>query len=391
MQVFKAFIKTAYKYLPAIAVYFFVFTFLAVLLSFSATDTNSSVFKTVALDVGVMDEDHSDASAALIDYMDTLHNISYMEDKQDVLLDNLYYRNVEYIFIIPKGFEERLLAGEQKNLFETVQIPGIYSSAFVDAQINAYLKTAQLYLAGEESLADALSKAAVSLSDDASKVQVLKPAEGTKVSAAMTSIYYFYQFIPYVLMSMILCGLTPILTTFWEKNLAKRISCSSTSLLNRNLQLALGSVLYSLFNWGLFILTAAIIYGGELFSKNGFLCIANSFMLLPLSVALSLIISSFTPSGNVINMINNVIALGMSFICGVFIPQQQLGESVLAFSKFLPFYWYVKNNNLISGFSGETFTYEAYWQNMGIQLLFIIALFAIALVASKFRTSKHKA
>lgn len=391
MQVFKAFMKTAYQSFPSIILYFIIFTALALLMAFAYTDTASSSFKSVELQVGIIDEDHSVASMALTEYLDSIHTLHSLENQQDVLLDRLFYRDVEYILVIPDGFEENLLSGKDTNLFETVQIPGIYSSAFVDQQINSYLKTVKLYLSGGYTLEDALKHSTDAFSDSANNVQIIDFNEDTQKSASLVGIFSFYQFIPYVLASMILCGLTPILTTFWQKDLAKRISCSSTSLINRNLQLALGSVTYALFNWGLFLLTSRIFYGAEVFSEKGLLCILNSFMLLPLSVALSLIISSFSPSWNVTNMLNNIISLGMSFVCGIFIPQSQLGENVLAFAKFLPFYWYIKNNDLISGASTDTFTYSTYWENIGIQLLFIAAFFAIALVTSKMRLAKHEA
>lgn len=389
MQVFKAFIKTAYKSFSSIVLYFVIFTAIAFFISYAYTDTTSTAFSSVELNVGIIDRDNSNASKAMTEYLDSLHELVSLENETDVLLDRLFYRDVDYILVIPKAFEEKLSANEEGELFETVQIPGIYNSAFVDQQINAYLKSVKLYLAGGFSLEDALSRTADTLDASANKVSMVTFENTSTSSVSMSRIFTFYQFIPYVITSMILCGLTPILSTFWKEDLAKRILCSSTSLLSKNVQLALGSVVYALFNWLLLVITSGIFYGSDLFSEEGLLCILNSFFLLPLSVSLSLIVGSFSPSFNVTNMINNIISLGMSFVCGIFIPQSQLGENVLAVSKFLPFYWYIKNNNLISGADTEAFTYKIYWQNIGIQLLFIIAFFALALVAAKLRSTKR--
>ena len=90
-------------------------------------------------------------------------------------------------------------------------------------------------------------------------------------------------------------------------------------------------------------------------------------------------------------MINNILTLGMSFLCGIFIPQQMLGKGVLAFSKFLPLYWYIKNNDLISGFGGEPFTMHAYRTHLGILVLYGIALFSLALAISKYKSLRQKA
>ncbi len=386
MQVFKAFLKTARKSMPHNLMYFFIFSGIALALSFSSKNPEDPIFQSVELDIGIIDQDHSTASKALSQYLNTMHQLSLMTYDKEAILDQLFFRNLDYILILPEGFETRLLLGEE-TLFETVQIPGVYSSAFVDEQINAYLNTLKLYLTADYSLNDAINQTADTLSQTSNHVRVLELDD--KKSSSMNGIYYYYQYLPYVIMSIILCGLTPILTTFWEPNLSKRISCSSTSALSRNLQLAFGSIVYCFGIWLLFILTSCIFYGSELFTENGLLCIGNSFFLLPVGVGVSLIISSFAPPSNRINMYNNIITLGMSFLCGIFVPQQLLGEQVLSVSKFLPFYWYIKNNNLISGFSGETFQMETYQKNIGIQALFIAAIFAVALVISKYKSERH--
>lgn len=382
MQGFKAFFKTAKKSLPMNLIYFFVFTGIALALSHSSADTKNPAFSSVELSVAVVDQDRSDASAALKEYLAGIHHLTDMEYDKNTLLNRLFYRDLNYILILPAGFEQKLVDGETE-LFETVQIPGVYSSAFVDQQIHTYLKTLTLYLAGHFSLKDALRRTAETLDSAAGQVHILDT--GSKQPSSMREIYYYFQFLPYVIFSMILCGMTPILTTFWKPELAQRISCSSFSLLHRNLQLALGSILYCFGIWILFGLTAFLFYGSALLTQQGILCMANSLLLLPVAIAVSLIISCFCPPANTINMLNNIVTLGMSFLCGIFVPQQQLGDNVLAVSRFLPFYWYIKNNDLIFEFSGQPFQMRLYWSNMGIQALFICALAAVALMVSKYR------
>ena len=390
MQVFKAFLKTVLKFIPQTMLYFVIFSTIAFMISKSASGTDSLGFQAVELDIGIVDEDKSAASLALADYLDGMHHVKSFAYDREILLDRLFYRDLDYILVIPDGLESGLLRGESEGLFETIQIPGTYSDVFVDEQVNSYLKTVKIYLAGGYDVDEAAQRAGRLLSDTAGQVEILEIREEGKESAAMTGIYYFYQFLPYVLVTMIMCGLTPILVVFWEKNLARRMSCSAASLTGRNLQLALGSVVYCLFLWALLVLTSRIFYGSGVFSREGLRCVFNSFLLLPVAIALSLIIGSFAPTLNVINMLNNIICLGMSFLCGIFVPQQLLGEEVLAVAKFLPFYWYIENNDMVSGFSGEAFAKGTYWRNIGIQALFAIMLFAVALAVSKLKSAKQK-
>ena len=49
----------------------------------------------------------------------------------------------------------------------------------------------------------------------------------------------------------------------------------------------------------------------------------------------------------VINGIVNVVALGSSFICGVFVPMRWLPDSVLKMAHLLPTYYYVSTNEAL--------------------------------------------
>lgn len=148
MQVFKAFLKSARKYLPINLMYFVIFCTIAVAATNFNTNKEHASFRTAALDIGIIDKDGSDASGALCEYLESMHTLTPLAQEKEVLLDKLFYRTLDYVLILPEGFEEDLFAGEKKNLYETVQIPGVYSSAFIDEQIDSYLKTLRLCLAG---------------------------------------------------------------------------------------------------------------------------------------------------------------------------------------------------------------------------------------------------
>ncbi|MGB4237507.1 MAG: ABC transporter permease, partial [Bacillota bacterium] len=80
----------------------------------------------------------------------------------------------------------------------------------------------------------------------------------------------------------------------------------------------------------------------------------------------------------------NVIALGMSLLGGVFVPQSIMSKSVLAVAKFLPSYWYVLANNGISELSATFGDYlRPVFGSMLVQLGFALAIFAVTLLMSK--------
>jgi ABC-2 type transport system permease protein len=84
-------------------------------------------------------------------------------------------------------------------------------------------------------------------------------------------------------------------------------------------------------------------------------------------------------------MIANIIGLGMSFLCGVFVPQNMLSPGLLSFAKFLPAYWYTRVNDMLGGLSNESVNLQFVMTAFGIQLLFAATLFAAALATTKIK------
>ena len=132
-----------------------------------------------------------------------------------------------------------------------------------------------------------------------------------------------------------------------------------------------------------------VLYQKDALQANAGYANLNSFVFLLFVIATALLISCFTPNDNTVNILANIISLGMAFLCGVFVPQSVLPDSVLGAAKFLPAYWYVRVNNMLGGFGKEVFDMEFYWLCIGIQLMFTVAIFAVTMVFSKQRRSQH--
>lgn len=380
MHTFKTFFKIAKKQLPACMLYFGIFLALMFLMSFAATDSNKKQYETYSLNISVIDLDHSTASKEFTDYLDSMHELVPMEDDGEMIQDSLYYQKVSYVLTIPKGFEESLLAGKSKNLVESSKRLDSAQGFFIDEQVDQYLKTLRIYLSSGDSIKEASKKTFDSAKncEDVTSLSFNKEDHHSN-----TMMFFYFQYMPYILIATLILGLSPILITFRKKDLKNRLDCSSLHHMDKTLQISLGCIIFSLLIWILFILIGRIAFGSAMFSKNGLLLILNSFVFLLICMAIALLVSTFSPNGNVLNMITNVVSLGMCFFCGIFVPQYMLGEQVLAVGRFLPAYWYIQITDRISGFSDEVFSMDLYWKCIGIQFLFFVAIFAIYLVADK--------
>ena len=87
------------------------------------------------------------------------------------------------------------------------------------------------------------------------------------------------------------------------------------------------------------------------------------------------------------NMIANTISLGMAFLCGIFVPEEFLGDNIIKISHFLPAYWYTQAVKNIDFHLQKSL--PDIFMCMGIQLLFALAIAIIAIRISK-TTVRHR-
>ncbi|MFR6392864.1 MAG: ABC transporter permease [Roseburia sp.] len=311
MQVFKTFLKIAKKKFPSVLLYYIIFTVIVIAMSKIGASDHETSFTATKADIYIIDEDDSTASHALSDYLSSMHNPVTLKDTDTMTLqDALYYQNVDYILTIPEGFEEQLTDSDARDFLPVSMRKDNSNGYFVDQQVTEYLSSVRLFMAGGFSLSEAVTKSSESLSKG-NDTTVLK-LEEKETDGAQIGLTYFFQYLPYVLINMLLLGMTPILMTFNQKDLGARISCSSLSLKSRNAQITLGCIVFSLFVWLLFILTALFIYGPDtLFSINGLHSLLNSAMILLFSIALTLLVSTFALKQQSLSMIANVASLGL--------------------------------------------------------------------------------
>lgn len=395
MQVFKTYFRIAKKQLHGALIYIVIFAAIMFMMSSFSSEEASTRFQSSSLYITVIDEDQTEASEALISYLESIHNIVELpDDTQETLFDSLYYGKISYVLTIPSGYSGRLSDLNTEELITGSKLNNSARGYFIDQQISEYLNNVTLYLSGGYTLTEALTKTAAAFEGEP-EVDLID--FDTKTETAVNSMMvYFFQFFPYIFLSVLILGMCPILIVFHQKELRCRIQCSSLSQRSKNLQLTMGCIVYTFLLWLLFMLAALVFYGpSDLLSHQGLLLIGNSAAFLPVGVAITLLLGTLISSNNknnttnVLNMVANVIGLGMSFLCGIFVPQYLLGDAVLAIAHFLPAYWYVRNSNMIGGFSGEAMSYSTYWTGIGIQLLFFAALFAIYLVAARQKKQKQ--
>lgn len=380
MQVFKAMLKVMRKRLPSAMIYIIVFVVISIIVTNASTKDNK--FEVTKLDICVFDEDDTPESSALIDFIGKSNDIDEIENDRDTIIDSLYYKRVNYALIIKKGYAERLAAGDTADLFGSYHIDENYSVVYMGQLLNEYTTSVKAYLTMGRTLDEAIRSAEEALSQN-TEVDMLRVDKGGSSHFSVDFAGYF-QYMPYILIAAVFTVVCQVLVTMNNKDIRYRTNCSCIAPSKYTFQMFMGSAVFVLAVWLLLIVIGAIL-NKEMYTGRAWYAVLNSFIFSVVVTAISVFISSFEPKENVLNLITQVLSIGMSFLCGIFIPMEVLSDRVLAVARFLPAYWYVRANNMIADI--EPFNRSSVIQCLLIEAGFAVMLILLTLLVRKLKYS----
>ena len=363
MQVFKTFMKILKTRLTSAILYLVIFMVIAVIMADTAKDNND--YEDYKMSISVIDRDNSAESKCLQDFIFSGNKKVELADDEDEVIDAVYYQRANYVLYINKGFGDKINAGDFDGLFENFKMPSSYGGQLFESRLDGYLSSVKAYMTAGESTENAMELAQTAVSQ---QVKAELKNFNNKGGTGMPAIFgYYFQYLAYVMLSMLIVTLCPVILTLNRKGVRERTMCSSLTSANYSRQTALGASILVFSIWLLFMIVA-IIWGRTLNVKFWLACL-NSFVYIIAAAG--------------ITAISNIIGLGMSFLCGVFVPQELLTGGVLAVGRLFPAYWYTKANNMLFGMSGGVFSTKEYLICIGIEALFAIAFFAVAALLVK--------
>jgi len=382
MQVYKACFKVIQKNLMEITIYIVVFLGMAILFASTFKGPADTNFTETKLNIAFINHDAGSRLVdGLKDYLSQYTRMIDIPDDTRRLQDALFFREVEYIIRVPKGFTEGLFNGGSLRLEKTT-VPGSASEVYLDNLINKYLNTAQTYIRHMKGLPEdqLLKRIDEDLSIDTQVVLYNPMGEASQEKKPE----YFFNYMAYSLFAVLILGVSSIMIVFNHKDLKMRNLCTPVKLKYMNFQMILANCSYALLAWFVMISAGFILYGDYMLTERGLLFLLNSLVFTMAALSISFLIGSVIKGKGAMSAASNVVSLGTCFISGVFVPQAFLGKPVLTIASFTPSYWYVKSNNLIAemvNFRMENL--EPVFINMFIVLGFAAAALSVTLVVIK--------
>jgi ABC-2 type transport system permease protein len=381
MTVFSNYFKIIKKYKTVIIMYTAIAIFFAVISTLNSQNTTG--FVSTKPNVAIINNDeNTEFIRAFNKYIGENTKIIDVKNEENSIKDALFFRDVSYVLIIPSNYTSDLFKGLDPKI-KTLKTPDS-SATFTEMLLNRYLKMANIYVKTDMSQAEVVSYIQEDLKNETSIVLDSKTNKSN-----LTKMAYYYNFANYSFLFICIYIIGIILTSFNDEKIKKRNLISKIPYKKISNQLFAGSLCVISLIWALYVIISLVLYKEAMISKIGGLLIINSFAFCITSASIGFLIGNMVKSKEASSGIVNVIALGSSFICGAFVPQEFLGQTVLNVAKILPSYWYISNNNYITSLTSfDIQSLKPVMLNILVILIFAIIFIFITRIYNRFKLKK---
>lgn len=378
MQVFKTFFtivkKNKTSFILAIAINLGI-TFAYVMTNQSENNNN---FKAEKSKIAVINKDTGAVGKQLEDYLKEQTTIVSIDTSEKGQQDALFFKEVMYILTIPTDFSEKLANGEVPKL-PTKSVPNSQADFQASALTNQYINKVAFYTKNfpEKNEKEILAMVATNL---ANKAEITFEANQTTADTKDMSARIF-NLLAYGLFMTILSSIGLVSISMNRKDIKDRNNCSPLSERKRSYFFSLAVVIFSILSWIIFVGISIVLSKSSLSAPMTQLMLLNSIAFLLTMVSLSVVVSYFVTTTEMIAGLNNILILGTCFISGAFVPQEFLSEPVLKIASFFPTYWFITNNNLLASVEVySTKTLKEFYFNIGILVLFSLVFTLISFI-----------
>ncbi|MFT9076435.1 ABC transporter permease [Ethanoligenens sp.] len=377
MRVYKTCFQVIWKRLPALFIYLFIFLALAIMLSKLNNGSGIMNFTATKSNVVIYNNDGNSAiSAGLKDYLAKNAVLVSVPDNKRAIQDALFFYQADSILRIPSGFSKDLTSGTAK--ISRSSRSDSTSSIYTDYLVNRYLNLANLYAQSLPNLSE--EQIATQVSATLQKQSTVSLHTFGQKDTTSTAAYYF-RYLVYALIAILILSTSTVLFTFQKTDLRRRNLCAPIAGVSTNIQQMLAVSTFGLVVWAIMCGLGIAMNIHSLNATAALLYLVNSLAVMLVGLGIGFLVSNLVKTDQAASAASNVVTLGMSFLCGVFIPQDMLSSSVLNAAHFLPAYWYVRAVDTIDSLS--VFTVSSVTpiiQDVLIQVAFAVAFCAISLL-----------
>ena len=328
-------------------------------------------FTETRLNVGIIDKQNSQLSQGLKKYIESKNNIVNIKEDESYIKEQIFLEVVDAVIIIPETFDEKVIKKEEALIVYTDDRKP--QAIQIQNQINKYIAFANItYEEGQFKLEDVDSALRESVN-----VELVSKQAASKADSISEWFRYYFNFTGYVILAVYIAAIGLVMSDFTDSNIEMRRRLSSKTFLQFNKKIYLGQLTIAAFITFIFIMGSIILMGKYASQVQFGKYIVNLIVFSISALCLTFLINNITRNKHVTSALSTILSIGTSFISGVMVPQELLGDKVVLVAKFFPTYYFIRANNRtinsLLDIKAELF----------MQLLFAVAFILLGLIFSK--------
>lgn len=367
MIVFKNYLRIVKTMLPVILLITSIFIVFVIV--FNSVGSSSTDFLSSKPKIAIVNEDDSLITSAFIEYVEKNSEIVKIENNEASHKDALFHRAADYIMILPKGFGISM-QNDNPLQIETMKVPDSTVSFYTEMLLERFLNMARVYVnvgMSDKEISDNLRK-----TFETNQEVIMAASKSSELSKVAT----YYNFTNYTMLAVCVMVIGMVMREFNRREIKRRNTVSKTNYRIVNLGITCGNAVLVFALFLIYAIIAFVLYPNAMTSTNGIYFLLNSLLFSLVSLSIGTLVGTLVSNREAQSAIVNVLALGSSFLCGAFVPQEFLGSAVLTFGHIFPSFYFIDNNNKIAEL--VNFTRESL--NPIFINGFIILIFTIGLI-----------
>lgn len=385
MQAFKLFFRIVAKNKTTFLIYLGVFIGITMIFVSSTAPRPEDGFESTRVSLVLINRDQGPIGQGLADYLSRMTSPLILPDSEEARTDALYFQKAQYIISIPEDFSQRMMAGESDpGLERRLGLNGM-AQVQVELLISRYVNLVSLYREGLDDISE--EELALRVREGLEKTASAELL--SSVGSSGNALQFYFRYYSYSVLSILVLCVSSVMLAVGKPEIRQRNAASPVPGTRQALELIGGSLVLALALWAFLMALGLRLFGRGADPQAVRLLLINSLVHTLVCLSLSFTLSMLIKSHVAQSAVANVVTLSVSFLSGVFVPQELLGQAVQRFSAFLPTYWYIRtvdalSFNMAPGASALRYSREG----LLIQLGFAAAFLALALLGAKKRGLK---
>lgn len=311
-------------------------------------------------------------------FLERYVSYSDVKIKNECDLENhMFYESIQCVIRIPQDFTENFIRGKQvtiaRNHFVETE-----DSVLVELLINQYMSQLNNCKKQGLSIEETVRQMKKELDKEVSiSFDLPEKTENNRFALYM-------NYLSYALISIVMSYTGVVLSQMRKEHITKR-----NELAPIQANSVYKEVVFAAWSAAVIITVVLIICGLFITDTNWkspavILMCVNAFLYVSFCVSAACIVGIMVKKGVSRELIEQFIAVGVSFLCGVFVKQSVLSKNIIPISRLLPTYWFVRINNAVSVKTNVRFhEFQDFAIQGGIIICYTAVLFIISFIVTE--------